>query len=149
MHQLEKSDVIGRRIVEIIVSKPNIPVSMSGQSYSEGFLRLDTGHLIDLGDSELPLIACDESEVRNLKRDRKTEREFRRAINRTIVEMTMPTDEDDECVMRITTSNGFVIRFSLGLFWIRPIIRRIDKPANTAAGQGDALAPRRPWWKFW
>ena len=43
IRQLEKADVIGKRIVSVIVSMPDKPVTMSNHSYSEGFLQLDTG----------------------------------------------------------------------------------------------------------
>ena len=146
MRQLEKCEVIGRRIVDIIVSLPDRPVTMSDQSYSNGFLRLDSGYLINLG-SDAPL-ACDESEVRDLIRDKETEREFGPAIGQEIVGVILPEERDDWDI-RITTANGFVISFALGLFWIRPIIEPVDKRTRVSAVKDAVLTQCRAWWKFW
>jgi hypothetical protein len=113
MHQLEKCEVVGRRIVDIIVSIPDKPVTMSDQSHSEGFLRLDSGRLINLGAYAPPLVACDESEIRNLTRDKKTEAEFHPAIDQTIVEIILPGEAEDGDI-QITTLNGCVISNELG-----------------------------------
>ncbi|MDB6024232.1 MAG: hypothetical protein JWM68_455 [Verrucomicrobiales bacterium] len=148
MRQLEKSEVIGRRVVDIIVSTPDKPVTMLDQSYSAGFLRLDSGDLINLGAYAPPLIACDEKDVRDLMRDKKYEKEFRPAIDQKIVELILPGETEDDDI-RITTANGFVITFAASCFWIRPCIQSLDTPGGIATVPAGVSAQRRVWWKFW
>ena len=80
MDALQRDDVIGRRIVDVIVSVPDKPVTMSTMSYSPGYLRLDSGVLFYLGQPTEPaLYARDEAALANVTRDAKYEREFRLA----------------------------------------------------------------------
>jgi hypothetical protein len=148
MRQLEKSEVVGRQIVDIIVSVPDKPVTMSDQSYSAGFLRLDSGHLINIGDWAPPLLVCDEAEIHNLRRDKDTEKEFRPAIGQKIIGVTLP-DEAEDGGIRITTENGFYISFTPGLFWIRPSIEPADKLAGIPTAEEPVSRQRKTWWKFW
>src|ERR1700674_2010685 len=106
MRNLEKIDVIGKRIADVIVSVPNKPVTMSDQSHSPGFLRLDTGDIINLGSYAPPLVCIDDSEIQKLVRDRKYEKDFRPLIGETITELLFPDDTADGSI-RVTTANGF------------------------------------------
>ncbi len=95
MRHLEKADVIGKRIADVIVSVPDKPVTMSDQSHSPGFLRLDTGDIINLGSYAPPLASVQESEIQKLVRDRKYEKNFRPALGQTISEILFPDETED------------------------------------------------------
>ena len=124
MRSLNKTDVIGKRIAEVIISMPDIPVTMSTHSYSAGFLRLNTGEIIDLRICEPPLLACEERDVCEIVRDRKYEKEFRPAIGETIIAVTLP-DEKEDGDLEIITANGFVITYAASPFWNRPVINNV------------------------
>ncbi len=126
MRNLEKTDVIGRCIADVMVSVPDKPVTMSDQSHSPGFLRLDTGDIINLGSYAPPLVSVEESEIQKLVRDRKYEKDFRPLIGQTITEVLFPDDTTDGSI-RITTANGFVLSFAASCFWIRPVIERVER----------------------
>ena len=73
MRALQRDDVIGRRIVDVIVSVPDKPVTMSTMSYSPGYLRLDSGILFYLGQPTAPeLHASDEAALTSVMRDAKS-----------------------------------------------------------------------------
>jgi hypothetical protein len=127
MRNLEKADVIGKRIADVIVSVPDKPVTMSDQSHSPGFLLLDTGDIINLGSYAPPLVSAEQREVQRLVRDRKYEKNFRSAIGQTINELLFPDETEDGDSIRVTTANGFVISFAASCFWIRPVIERLKK----------------------
>jgi hypothetical protein len=78
MRALQRHDVIGRRIADIIVSVPDKPPTMSDMSYSASYLRWDSGIAFHLGLQ--PLQAADEATVTGVARDTKCEREFRSLI---------------------------------------------------------------------
>lgn len=126
MRHLEKTDLIGRRIADMIVSVPDRPVSMSDQSHSPGFLRLDTGDIINLGSYAPPLVSVEESEIQKLVRDRKYEADFRPVIGQAITDLLFPDDTEDGSI-HVTTANGFVISFAASCFWIRPVIERLKE----------------------
>jgi hypothetical protein len=126
MRQLEKTDVIGKRIADVIVSMPDKPVTMSDQSYSPGYLQLDTGDVINLGAYAPPLVSCDEGDFCNLVRDTEYEKEFCPAIGQTIIDLAFPDDTEDGS-LHVATANGFVITFAASCFWIRPFIEPVKK----------------------
>ena len=123
LRSIEKADVIGKKIAEIIVSLPDKPVTMSDQSFSRGFLRLNTGEIIDLGSYAPPLIVIPEIEVQKVIRDAKYEAEFQPAIGPVITELLFP-DETEDGSIHVGTANGFLITFGASCFWIRPCIER-------------------------
>ncbi len=126
MRHLEKTDVIGKRIADLIVSVPDKPVTMSDQSHSPGFLRLETGDIINLGSYAPPLASVEESDVQKLVRDHKYEKDFRPVIGQTISDLLFP-DETEDGSIRVTTANGFMVSFAASCFWIRPVIEKMNK----------------------
>jgi hypothetical protein len=58
MTTLSRTDVVGRRIVDVIISAPDKPLGMSDMSESRGFLRLDSGITIAI-DAQPPLLPID------------------------------------------------------------------------------------------
>jgi hypothetical protein len=123
---LEKPDVIGKRIADVIILKPDIPISMSSQSYSPGFLRLETGEVFDLGSDAPPLLACDEMQFKNAARDTEYENEFRPAIGQIILNLLFP-DETEEGSINVITANGYLINSVAAVFWTRPCINKVEK----------------------
>ncbi len=99
---------------------------MSDQSHSPGFLRLDTGDIINLGSCAPPLVSVEESDIQKLVRDRKYEKDFRPVIGQTISDLLLP-DETDDGSIRVTTANGFIVSFAASCFWIRPVIEKVNK----------------------
>jgi hypothetical protein len=116
-------DVIGKRVADVILSIPDKPVTMSDQSDSPGFLRLDTGDIIDLGAYAPPLVTVEEGEIQRVVRDLKYEEDFRPVIGQAITDLLYP-DETEEGSIHVRTANGFIITFAASCFWIRPCIEQ-------------------------
>lgn len=123
MRPLEKADLIGKRIIDVIVSMPDKPVTMASQSYSRGFLRFDSGALINLGSYAPPLLACSEEDLRCIMRDTNYEREFGPVIGQEVIAVIFP-DENEQGEVQVSTANGFVMASVASCFWIRPCIER-------------------------
>lgn len=117
---LRREDVIGRQIADIVVSVPDKPVSMSGMSASEGYIRLDTGVLINLGEDLECLRACGESRLQGLVRYTEYERdEFRSVIGKRISNVVVACD----CALLVfITEDGKFITMVPAQFWIRPCL---------------------------
>src|SRR5690349_2108963 len=99
MGALQRDDVIGRRIVDVIVSVPDKPVTMSTMSYSPGYLRLDSGVLFYLGQPTEPVLyASDDAALRSVIRDAKYEREFRSLLRQEIQDVVLMIDDGCLCV---------------------------------------------------
>ena len=123
MRELRRENVIGRRIVEVVIALPDRPVTMSTMSYSASYLRLDSGSLFDLGQPAAPpLHAVDERAVSGLARDPKSEREFRPAILQEIVDVVLMIDDGSLCVL----TDEFVITVVPAQFWVRPCLYKRD-----------------------
>jgi hypothetical protein len=118
MRELSPSDVFGARIAEIIISVPDKPISMSDQSFSAGYIRLDNGHVIDLSTAAPPLLAHDVG-LESVVRDSKYEAEFRRAIGQKIADVVLTTDVGCLCVV---TDGGLLITDVPAQFWQRPCL---------------------------
>ena len=118
MRHIEKADIIGKHIVDIYVSCPD---KSPDQSYSAGFLRLENDVFIALGAYAPPLVAYDDSCVRDMVRDTKYEKEFKPAIGHKIAAVAYP-DETVQGDLTITTDNGFAIALVASCFWVRPCI---------------------------
>lgn len=78
MRELRREDVIGVRIAEVLVTMPDIPVSMDDHSYSAGYIRLENGIVIDFDSSRTSLQGYDGS-LDALVRDSNYEAKFREA----------------------------------------------------------------------
>ena len=134
MRPLERDDIIGRRIVEIIISLPDKPVTMSTMSYSAGYLRLENGVLFYLGQpTQPPLHASDESALRDLARDASYERGFRSLIRQEIVDVILTIDDGCLCVV----TDAFVVTEVPAQFWVRPCIYKRDS----------FTLPTEPFWR--
>lgn len=118
MRELSSSDVVGARIAEIIISVPDNPVSMSDQSFSASYIRLDNGHVIDLSTVVPPLLAHDVG-LESVVRDSMYEAEFRRAIGQKVSEVVVTTDVGCLCFV---TDGGLLITDVPAQFWQRPCI---------------------------
>jgi hypothetical protein len=101
MTELLRKDVVGQRIAEIVISVPDKPVTMDGQSFSAGYVRLASGVLIDLCGAAPPLQACP-ADLQALKRDRAYEAEFRAALGKRISDTRVPALAwDRPCLHRL------------------------------------------------
>jgi hypothetical protein len=118
MRELSPNDVLGARIADIIISIPDKPISMSDQSFSAGYIRLDNGHVIDLSTAAPPLLAHDVG-LESVVRDSKYEAEFRRAIGQKIADVVLTTDVGCLCVV---TDGGLLITDVPAQFWQRPCL---------------------------
>jgi hypothetical protein len=116
MHTLRREDVVGRRIIDIVVSVPDKPVSMSDMSYSASYLRLDSGLAFNLGLQ--PLHAADEAALTGVIRDAKHEREFGALLQQTIEDVVLMVDDGSLCV---ATRNSIITEVP-AQFWVRPWI---------------------------
>src|SRR5688572_7949419 len=100
MRALQREEVVGRRIVDVLVSVPDRPVTMSTMSFSSSFLRLDSGSWFDLGQPTVPpLYAVDETVLRGVVRDPKCEKEFRPLLQQVIVDVVLTIDDGSLCVL--------------------------------------------------
>ena len=116
---LQRDDVIGRRIVDVIVCVPDKPITMSAMSYSAGYLRLDNGILFYLGQPTEPeLRASDEAALASVTRDAKYEREFRTVLKQEIEDVVLMIDDGSLCVV----TKDAVITEVPAQFWVRPCI---------------------------
>jgi hypothetical protein len=118
MRELSPSDVFGARIADIIISVPDKPVSMSDQSFSVGYIRLNNGHVIALSTATPPLLAHDVG-LESVVRDSKYEAEFRRAIGQKVTDVVLTTDVGCLCVV---TDGDLLITDVPAQFWQRPCI---------------------------
>jgi hypothetical protein len=130
MRELSRNDVVGTRIADIIISLPDRPVSMSDQSFSASYVRLDNGHVIDLSTPAPPLFADDRG-VSAITRDSKYESEFRQAIGQKISDVLLTTDVGYLCIV---TEGDLLITDVPALFWQRPCIyKRAEFSQSTEA----------------
>ena len=118
MRTLSREEVIGRRIADIIISAPDIPVSMSDMSYSHGYLKLDNGLAFDL-DAQ-PVRVADDSVVAGVLRDTKYEQEFRMLLRQMIEDVVLTIDCGCLCVV----TGEAVITVVPAQFWVRPCLRQ-------------------------
>jgi hypothetical protein len=116
MHVLLREEVIGRRIVDIIISVPDKPVTMSDMSYSPGYLKLDSGFVFDL--SVQPLCVADDSVVTRVTRDARYECEFSALLLQDIENVVSMVDDGCLCVV----TSAAVITVVPAQFWVRPCI---------------------------
>src|SRR5258707_13513430 len=101
MRALQRDDVIGRRIIDVIISVPDKPVTMSTMSYSAGYLRLDSGVLFYLGQPTEPeLHTSDEAALTSVTRDAKYERDFCSLLKQEIEDVVLMVDDGCLCVVR-------------------------------------------------
>jgi hypothetical protein len=129
MQLLTRHDVVGRRLAEVIISQPDKPVSDEDQSYSSGYVRLDSGVLIELDSSEAPR-ALDLVRLRHLARDSEHERSFQPAIGQKVVDLLRSDEHAGICVL---LESGSVIAFVPGRCWIAPsLLKRDEFPLSTA-----------------
>jgi len=134
MDALQRDDVIGRRIVDVIVSVPDKPATMSTMSYSPSYLRLDSGVLFYLGQPTEPaLYARDEAALANVTRDAKYEREFRSLLGQEIQDVVLMIDDGCLCVV----TKDAVITEVPAQFWVRPCIYK----------RADFAYKTEPYWK--
>jgi hypothetical protein len=121
MRALQREEVVGRRIVEVVVSVPDRPVTMSTMSYSASYLRLDSGSWFDLGQPTVPpLYAVYETVLRGVVRDPKGEKEFRPLLQQVIVDVVLTIDDGSLCVL----TDEFVIAVGAGQFWVGPYLAK-------------------------
>src|SRR5688572_30290919 len=113
MNSFERQDIVGRRIVEVVVSIPDKPVSMSDMSESKGYLRLDSGVVIEIVGDVLSHI--EPATLSGLARDRVTEKEFKDALGGKIVDVV-----HDGLILHVLLESGISISPGLGQFWVRP-----------------------------
>ena len=52
---ISQEDIIGKKITDVIILQPDIPVTMSTYSCSDGYLEIEGGYILDLGISVEPL----------------------------------------------------------------------------------------------
>ena len=134
MGALQRDDVIGRRIVDVIVSVPDKPVTMSSMSYSPSYLRLDSGVLFYLGQPTEPALhASDEVALTSVTRDAKYEREFRSLLKQQIEDVVLMIDDGSLCVV----TKDAVITEVPAQFWVRPCIYK----------RADFTYKTEPYWK--
>ena len=134
MRALQRDDVIGRRIVDVIVSVPDKPVTMSTMSYSPGYLRLDSGILFYLGQPTAPeLHASDEAALTSVMRDAKYEWEFCSLLKQEIEDVVLMIDDGSLCVV----TKDAVITEVPAQFWVRPCIYK----------RADFTYKTEPYWK--
>ena len=109
--------MIGRRTVDVIVSVPDKRVTMSTMSYSPCYLRLASGVLFYLGHPIEPaLYASDESTLRGLTRDPKSERNFHALLGQQIEDVLLIIDDGCLCVV----TKDLVITEVPAQFWVGP-----------------------------
>ena len=134
MQALRRENVVGRRIVDVIVSVPDKPVTMSDMSYSPGYLRLDSGVLFFLGQPTEPALhASDEAALTSVTRDTKYEREFRSLLGQEIEDVVLMIDDGSLCVI----TKEAVITEVPAQFWVRPCIYK----------RADFTYKTEPYWK--
>jgi hypothetical protein len=123
MRELERDDIIGKRIAEVIISLPDKPITMSTMSYSAGYLRLDSEVVIYLGQPATPpMRACDEIGLRALARDTTYEKEFRPLIRQKIVDVVLTRDDGCLCIL----TDEYLITEVPAQFWVRPCLYKRD-----------------------
>ena len=105
------SHIIGRTIKEVIISVPDRPVSMSDQSESVGYIRLDNGACITIDYADFAAVL--DLPIAEKERDRKIESEFSKALGSEIIAV-----KDHE----IFITGDMKISVVLGQFWIRPTL---------------------------
>src|SRR3954447_11363618 len=98
MKSLVRSEVVGKRVVEIAIARPDKPVTMSDQSYSNGFLRLENGIWIDL-DSQDGACAADPARLAALQRDLGHENTFQSIIDQKIADLVVSDDYPGICAL--------------------------------------------------
>jgi len=123
MGLLAKQDVVGRGLAEVIILQPDKPISMAGQSYSGGYVRLDNGVLIELDSSEAPC-SLDPARLKQLPRDSAHEQTFKPAIGQKVVDLLWSEDFAGICVL---LESGSAVAFVPGLFWIAPFLQKSEE----------------------
>jgi hypothetical protein len=112
MRLLNQNDVIGARIIEVILSMPDKPMDISRESISasQGYLRLDNSFILDLSSYELPIFSAEEENLSSLSRDTKYEQEFAAVIGQQIVDVVLSEYLPSICIMtraRLVVTNGW------------------------------------------
>jgi len=117
MKALEMNEVVGRRIVDVVISKPDKPVSMAGSSESKCYLQLDSGLVLQLDGRVLK--PFENAELPSITRDRETEAEFVEIVGEKIVDVV-----HDGMVVYVVVKGGLSMSTGLGQFWTRPYLDR-------------------------
>ena len=117
MKALEMNDVVGRRIVDVMISKPDKPVGMSGTSESKCYFQLDSGLVLQLDGRQLKPV--DNAKLLAIARDRETEAEFIEIVGEKIVDVVC-----DGMVIYVVVKGRLSMSTGLGQFWTRPYLDR-------------------------
>ena len=121
---INRNDILGKKITEVIILQPDKPVTMSTYSYSEGYLEIEGGFILDLGSSVEPLKILNICEVKDKVRDTRYESEFKKVIGERIVDIQLPDLEGDDLyyVTIIVSTEKHRLFYSISQFWNRPVI---------------------------
>jgi hypothetical protein len=118
MSELVKSDLVGKRIVEIVVSQSDHPADMSGPAaYCASYVRLETGVLFS---AEQPCEACVETLVEHLKRDKTVEKKLRPILQEEITNVVVSTVDGSIYIV----TKALLLTVVPGQFWVGPVIMK-------------------------
>jgi hypothetical protein len=116
MRELSRQDVVGRRIADIIISVPDEPISMSGMSYSAGYLRLDNGVTFGLG--VRPPLIVDDCVTAAVHRSAMHESEFRSLLHQEVEDVVSGVEDGSLYVL----TKHMAIVMVPSQFWVRPCL---------------------------
>jgi len=121
---ISQKDIIGKKITDVIILQPDIPVTMSTYSCTDSYLEIDGRFTLDLGTSVEPLKFLNSCEVKDKARDTRYESEFKKVIGERMVDIQFPDlDGDDLCYVTIIVSTEkHRLYYSISQFWNRPVI---------------------------
>jgi hypothetical protein len=114
---MKRDDVVGRMIIDVLVSQPDKPINMSDTSESKGYLKLDSDRIIQIDGGDL--IAVDPLTLKELIRDTAVEKEFTDALGRKILDTV-----NDGLLVHVLIEGGISISTVPGQFWVRPYLER-------------------------
>jgi hypothetical protein len=118
MNLVTRNDIVGHRIVDVIISMPDNPLSMSDMSESKGYLRLDNGLVIHF-DGGAPLQLIEPLALSDLRRDHESEAEFVTVVGEKIVDVV-----HDGSLVYILVKDGVSVSTAISQFWVRPCLDR-------------------------
>ena len=116
---LGPQDILGQRISEVVISKPDRPVSMTDMSTSVGYLRLENGIIIDIGATNPPLPKVTDIPFPDAGRDKEYEKEFQALVGQRIADVRVTTELGLVCIF---TENSLVVTEVPAQFWVRPCL---------------------------
>ncbi|MBS0661253.1 MAG: hypothetical protein JSR82_23805 [Verrucomicrobia bacterium] len=116
MNPMNKADVVGQRVREVIVARSDKPVSMADQSSSSGYVYLENGVLIDLDAGEA---MTSDRMPQKLEREHEHEKTFGPILGEKVSDLVVTDEFPGVCVV---LESGCVIAIVPGLFWIAPFL---------------------------